>query len=63
MAGNILDVWASDRTKMAAAAREHALQFSWQRSMEALFGHIYPAAFARRSGQVFAAPAGASLAA
>jgi alpha-1,6-mannosyltransferase len=63
MAGNILAVWGSDRSRMAAAAREHALQFSWQHSMEALFGHIYPAAFARRAGHVFVAPAGASFAA
>jgi alpha-1,6-mannosyltransferase len=30
---------------MAAAARAHALQFSWDSSMEALFGRVYPAAF------------------
>ena len=49
MARNILAVWDSDRAKMAAEARERALQFSWKRSMAALFGEIYPAAIARRS--------------
>ena len=36
------------------AARAHALQFSWDSSMEALFGRVYPAAFrrARPSAQV-----------
>jgi len=33
---------------MREAARAHALQFSWARSMEALFGRVYPAAFERR---------------
>jgi alpha-1,6-mannosyltransferase len=47
MARNILDVWNSDRPAMAERARAHAIQFSWDRSMEALFGEIYPAAFAR----------------
>jgi alpha-1,6-mannosyltransferase len=63
MARHILDVWASDRARMGSEARAHALQFSWERSMEALFGHIYPAAFARRSGQPLSAPAAASFAA
>src|SRR5207248_9721101 len=63
IARNILAVWGSDRTKMAAEAREHALQFSWKRSMEALFGQIYPAAFARRAGRPAAAPSAAPIAA
>ena len=46
MARNILDVWSADRATMSDEARAHALQFSWQRSMEALFGRVYPAAFA-----------------
>ena len=37
-----------DADAMAAAARAHALQFSWDSSMEALFGRVYPAAFERR---------------
>lgn len=48
MAGNIMAVLCSDRQTMAAAARAHALQFSWDSSMEALFGRVYPAAFERR---------------
>lgn len=46
MARNILDVWSADRSVMSEEARAHALQFSWQRSMEALFGRVYPAALA-----------------
>ena len=49
MARNILDVWSGDRETMGQIAREHALQFSWDRSMEALFGRIYKQAFARRA--------------
>jgi alpha-1,6-mannosyltransferase len=49
MARNILDIWQSDRRAMSQQARAHALQFSWDRSMEALFGRVYPAAFARRA--------------
>jgi glycosyltransferase involved in cell wall biosynthesis len=48
MAANILEVWASDRGAITAAARDHALRFSWDSSMESLFGHVYPAAFERR---------------
>lgn len=48
MAANILDVWNCDRTQMARAARASALRYSWHSSMETLFGHVYPAAFARR---------------
>ena len=33
---------------MAAAARARALQFSWDSSMDMLFGRVYPAAFERR---------------
>ena len=48
MAANILSVWNADRPAMAAAARAHALRFSWESSMETLFGQVYPAAFERR---------------
>jgi hypothetical protein len=34
---------------LAEEARAQALQFSWDRSMEALFGEVHPAAFARRA--------------
>jgi alpha-1,6-mannosyltransferase len=63
MAANILDILGSDRARMAEAARIHALQFSWDSSMEALFGRLYPAAVARRAGQPVPAAATAPLAA
>jgi alpha-1,6-mannosyltransferase len=52
MAANILTVWNADRPALAAAAREQALQYSWDHSMEALFGRVYPDAFAHRLAQV-----------
>jgi len=48
MAANILAVWNSDGSAMSDAARAHALRFSWDRSMDSLFGQVYPAAFERR---------------
>ena len=48
MASNIFSIMYSDRVAMGEAARAHALQFSWNSSMEALFGHVYPTAFERR---------------
>jgi alpha-1,6-mannosyltransferase len=63
MARNILQVWNGDRESTAEAARAHALQFSWDRSMEALFGRLYPAAVARRAGQGVEVAASAPLAA
>jgi alpha-1,6-mannosyltransferase len=63
MAANILAVWNSNRPMLRQQARAHALQFSWDRSMETLFGRLYPAAFAKRSGQPVGALAGAALAA
>jgi len=54
MARNIVELWAADRAAIAAEARARALQFSWERSMEALFGRVYPAAFARRGEQLTA---------
>jgi glycosyltransferase involved in cell wall biosynthesis len=50
MAANILEIWNSDRLEMAERARANALQFSWDRSMEELFGRVYPSAFAQRAG-------------
>src|SRR5436190_13942197 len=47
MAANICDILSSDHEAMRDAARAHALQFSWNSSMEALFGHVYPVAFER----------------
>ena len=63
MAANIIEVWNADRRAMAGQARAHALQFSWDSSMEALFGRVYPAAFAKRAEQRRVAPAAAALAA
>ena len=51
MAANILSVWHSDLKAMGARAQAHALQFSWDRSMEALFGRVYPEALGRRVGE------------
>jgi len=55
MARNIVDIWRADRALLSEQARAHALQFSWERSMESLFGEVYPAAFARRTESVSAA--------
>lgn len=63
MASNILSVLSSDRQAMAAAARAHALQFSWDSSMEALFGRVYPAAFDRRREAQFGLAGAPALAA
>ncbi len=49
MAANIQAVLDGDRRALSERARAEALQFSWDRSMEALFGRLYPAAFARRA--------------
>ena len=50
MAANILAVWNGNRSAMSEAATRHAHQFSWDRSMEALFGRIYRDALAARAG-------------
>ena len=63
MARNILAVLSGDRLPMASAARAHALQFSWDSSMEALFGRVYPAAFERRRERRLALAGAAALAA
>ena len=63
MARNILAVLDADRTAMADQARAHALQFTWDSSMEALFGKLYPAAFAARAGERVEAAAEPALAA
>jgi hypothetical protein len=47
MAANILSVLSSDRATMGEIAQAQARQYSWDRSMEALFGTIYRTAFAR----------------
>jgi alpha-1,6-mannosyltransferase len=63
MAANILSVISSDHEAMTRAARAHALQFSWDSSMEALFGHVYPVAFERRRERQLGLEAAAALAA
>jgi alpha-1,6-mannosyltransferase len=63
MAANILAVWNSDRPTMAARVRDHALQFSWDHSMDDLFGDLYPAAFQRRAQRKMAVAPAAVLAA
>ena len=62
MAGNILAIWNSDRDRLSLAARTHALQFSWNSSMETLFGRIYPKAFEQKR-QRLRAVAGPAIAA
>ena len=57
MASNILAIWNGDRRAMGERARTHALQFSWEHSMDDLFGRVYPAALARRAERVNASPA------
>jgi alpha-1,6-mannosyltransferase len=47
MARNIVAVLKGDRAAMSIRAREHALQFSWQESMDRLFGQVYRTAFRR----------------
>ena len=49
MAANILSVWNSDRRTMGEIAQDEARQYSWDRSMEALFGELYREAFAARA--------------
>ncbi len=47
MAQNILAVWNGDRLRMREDACNEARLYSWDRSMDALFGRVYPAALAR----------------
>ncbi|MEA1073089.1 glycosyltransferase [Sphingomonas sp. LY160] len=49
MARNIVAVLGSDMADISAAARSHALQFSWDESMGRLFGDVYQAAIRRAS--------------
>ena len=52
MARNILEVWNGDLAAMGEAASEKARQYSWDSSMEALFGRVYPNAVAARARQL-----------
>jgi alpha-1,6-mannosyltransferase len=50
MAAIFLDVWNSDRSAMAVAAREHVEgRFSWDRTFQTLCGDVYPRAIAARA--------------
>jgi alpha-1,6-mannosyltransferase len=57
MAANILDVWNTDRARMGEIAQQHARQYSWDRSMAALFTSLYPKAFRHAWAQATKAPA------
>ena len=56
MAANILTVWNSDRHRMREIAQSEAHQYSWDRSMETLFGRIYRQAFSTRARREVAVP-------
>jgi alpha-1,6-mannosyltransferase len=49
MARNIERVWQGDRAAMSEQAQRLAREYSWDSSMEALFGRIYRDAFRRRA--------------
>jgi len=49
MASNIMAVLNGNTAVMGERARAHALQFSWDQSMERLFGRVYRSALARAS--------------
>jgi alpha-1,6-mannosyltransferase len=50
MAANILAVLGGDARAMGEKGRAHvSAEYSWEHSMEQLFGTIVPAAFARRA--------------
>jgi len=57
MAGNILAVLNGDRQAIGERARAHALQFSWDQSMERLFGRVYQSALVRAAARAGIAPA------
>jgi len=52
MAANILAVLGGDMQAMGEQARAHALQFSWDQSMERLFGRVYARARLRAAERV-----------
>ena len=56
MASNILSVWNADRGKMSEIAQAEARQYSWDRSMDALFGQLYRTAFNARSQRLIETP-------
>jgi alpha-1,6-mannosyltransferase len=52
MAANILSVWNSDRAAMSRTAQAEAHRYSWDGSMEALFGTIYRKALGQQLAEV-----------
>ena len=58
MALHIAEVWRGDHQAMAEASWRHAQQFSWQQSMETLFGSLYPRALQRAAARAAIALAG-----
>jgi len=58
MARNLTELWRGDPRGVGQASWRHAQQFSWQESMRALFGELYPRALAK-AAQRSAAPFGA----
>ena len=58
MAANILSVWNADRTTMSEIAQAEARQYSWDRSMDSLFGQLYRKAFNARSQRLVESPVG-----
>ncbi len=64
MARNIVEVWNADRSAMREEACKEARLYSWDHSMDALFGRVYPDAFARSAARrpVLAAAPARSLA-
>ena len=51
MASNIMTVLQADLAEVGRLARDHALQFSWDQSMERLFGRVYRSAMARAAAR------------
>ena len=55
MASNIIRVLRGDMAAMRDRARAHALQFSWDQSMERLFGRVYGSALAKAAARATSA--------
>jgi alpha-1,6-mannosyltransferase len=56
MAANVLSVLESNPRMMGEIAQDEARQYSWDRSMETLFGQLYRSAFAERARRLVDAP-------
>ena len=56
MAANVLSVLKSNPRMMGEIAQDEARQYSWDRSMETLFGQLYRSAFAERARRLVDAP-------